>query len=260
MGIINATPDSFYTKGAHNTIDGLVQLAGEMIADGATILDIGGASTRPGQLLMPPEEEMPRVLPVVQAIRHTYPDVWISVDTYNSKVAKETVATGADMINDISGGLFDPCMLKTVAALHVPYILMHIQGKPATMQQNPQYQNATTEVHLHLALAIAQCRDAGITDIIADPGFGFGKTVAHNFELLKNLNLFSTLQVPVLAGLSRKSMICKPLHISPAEALNGTTALNMAALMNGAAILRVHDVKEAKETVTLYEYLRASGS
>ncbi len=260
MGILNATPDSFYTKGSHNTVDGMVQLAGKMIADGATILDIGGASTRPGQPLMPPEDELPRVLPIVRAIRNAYPDVWLSVDTYNSIVAHRTFEEGADIINDISGGQFDKQMLPTVATMKAPYILMHIQGTPATMQLNPQYEHVIAEVLQYLADALKRCRNEGIHDIIVDPGFGFGKTVPHNFELLKNLNLFQTLGVPVLAGLSRKSMVCKPLHISPAEALNGTTALNMVALQNGAAILRVHDVKEAKETVTLYEHLRASGN
>lgn len=260
MGILNATPDSFYTRGTHNTVDGMVHLAGQMIADGASILDIGGASTRSGQPLMQPEEELQRVLPIIRAIRNTYPDVWLSVDTYNSLVAKKAFEEGANIINDISGGQFDEQMLPTVAALKAPYILMHIQGTPATMQQNPQYEHIIAEVLQYLADSLMRCRNLGIKDIIVDPGFGFGKTVTHNFELLKNLNLFQTLGVPVLAGLSRKSMVCKPLHISPAEALNGTTALNMVALQNGAAILRVHDVKEAKETVTLYEHLRASGN
>jgi dihydropteroate synthase len=256
MGILNATPDSFYNKGRDNDIGSLLQHAEKMLNDGASILDIGGASTKPGQPLINTAEELKRVLPVITAIRKSFPNAWISVDTYNSEVARQAVFAGADMVNDISAGAFDNDMLKTVAALDVPYITMHIQGTPETMQQNPHYDNVVAEVHRHLRMAINRCTDAGIKQIIIDPGFGFGKTVEHNYDLLKMLGKFNSLGRPILAGLSRKSMICKPLKISPEHALNGTTALNMASLLHGANILRVHDVKEAAETVKLYTYLR----
>lgn len=256
MGILNATPDSFYNKGRENSIDSLLLLAEKMLKDGAAILDIGGASTRPGQALLDSSEELKRTIPVITAIRKSFPDAWLSIDTYNARVAKEAVYAGADMVNDISAGTFDNDMLKTVATLDVPYVTMHIQGTPETMQQNPQYDNVVTEVHRHLRMAINRCTDAGIKQIIVDPGFGFGKTVEHNYDLLKMLGKFTSLGRPILAGLSRKSMICKPLKISPEYALNGTTALNMAALLYGANILRVHDVKEAAETVKLYTYLQ----
>ena len=256
MGILNATPDSFYNEKRSPDTQGLLDRAEKMLKDGAAILDIGGESTRPGAEPVSAAQEAERVLPVITAIRSQFPDVWISVDTYHSAVARQAVAAGADMVNDISGGLFDTDMLDAVAVLDVPYIAMHIQGTPQNMQQNPQYDNVVQDVLRHLRQIISRCHDAGIKQVIADPGFGFGKTVEHNFELLSMLNTFSTLGVPVLAGLSRKSIVCKPLGISPANALNGTTALNMAALMNGANILRVHDVKEAMETVKLFEYLK----
>ncbi|MCF8450709.1 MAG: dihydropteroate synthase [Taibaiella sp.] len=256
MGILNATPDSFYNKGQDNDIESLLKHAEKMLNDGATILDIGGASSKPGQPLITTAEEMKRVLPAIIAIRKSFPDAWISVDTYNSEVARQAVAGGADIINDISAGAFDMDMLKTVAILNVPYVAMHIQGTPETMQQNPQYDNVVAEVHRHIRIAINRCTDAGIKQIIVDPGFGFGKTVEHNYELLKMLGKFASLGKPILAGISRKSMICKPLKVRPEYALNGTTALNMAALLHGANILRVHDVKEAVETVKLYTYLQ----
>lgn len=255
MGILNATPDSFYNKGRDSHVDDMLRNAEAMLQQGAAILDVGGASTRPGQPLITADEELQRVIPVVVALRQHFPDAWLSIDTYNSKVARETVQAGADIVNDISAGAFDTEMLITVAALGVPYIAMHIQGTPETMQQNPSYDDVTSEVKNYLEQKIEDCVAAGITDIIIDPGFGFGKTVAHNFALLRELHSLQDLNRPILAGLSRKSMICKPLKVSPEHALNGTTALNMVALQNGADILRVHDVKEAMEVVRLFGYL-----
>ncbi len=255
MGILNATPDSFYTKGRDNNVAGMLRTAEKMLNDGATILDIGGASTKPGQALMDSSEERNRVIPVMEALSREFPDAWLSVDTYNAKVAQEAVTAGAHIVNDVSSGRFDPTMIATVAALGVPYIAMHMQGTPADMQINPAYENVTLEVISYLQNVCQQCAAAGIKDVIIDPGFGFGKTVAHNFELLTSLSDFSILGRPLLAGLSRKSMICKPLKVNPDEALNGTTALNMVALQQGARILRVHDVKEAREVITLWQYL-----
>lgn len=256
MGILNATPNSFYNKGRGNDIDSLLHAADTMLQDGATILDIGGASSKPGEPLIAPEEELKRVLPIITALSQRYPQLWISVDTYNAPVARAAVEAGAAIVNDISAGAIDPLMLPTVAALKVPYIAMHMQGTPATMQLQPQYTHVVAEVKHHLRQVCHRCAAAGIDQVILDPGFGFGKTVEHNYELLTNLGVLATLGKPILAGLSRKSMVCKPLKISPENALNGTTALNMVALMNGATILRVHDVKEAMEAVTLFGYLQ----
>jgi dihydropteroate synthase len=258
MGILNATPDSFYNKGQESDADGLLRIAEKMLKDGAAILDIGGASTKPGQELIAADEELRRVLPVVTAIHTRFPDVWLSIDTYNAKVAREAVAAGALIVNDVSSGRFDPAMLETVAGLKVPYIAMHMQGTPQTMQQAPTYINVVTEVYDYLQNVYSQCAAAGITDVIIDPGFGFGKTVEQNFQLLASLNSFKTLGRPILAGLSRKSMICKALRVSPEHALNGTTALNMVALQQGANILRVHDVKEAMEVVKMAQWLNSS--
>ena len=249
MGIINATPDSFY-KG--NIDEDMLQLATTMIADGATILDIGGQSTRPGSERIPAAAEIQRVVPVISAIHQAFPDTIISIDTYSSKVAKAAVEAGASMVNDISGGNMDDTMLQTVAGLQVPYVCMHMQGTPENMQLEPEYNNVVTEVLDFCIAKIAQCRQAGIKDIIIDPGFGFGKTITHNFSLLKQLLAFSILNVPVLAGISRKSTIYKTLGTSADQALNGTTVLNTMALLNGASVLRVHDVKEAVEAVTLF--------
>jgi dihydropteroate synthase len=251
MGILNATPDSFYNKGRDSDREGLTENADKMVAEGAAILDIGGASTRPGQPPMSGHEELQRVLPVLEVIRERHPHTWISVDTYNAATAARCIEAGADIINDISGGLFDKDMLPTISKYKVPFIVMHIQGTPETMQQNPTYNDVVTEVRTHLIHAYQRCVAAGIRDVIIDPGFGFGKTVAHNFQLLHHLHTFRMLGRPVLAGLSRKSMICKTLSVSPEHALNGTTALHMIALRQGASILRVHDVREAVEVVRL---------
>lgn len=252
MGILNTTPNSFYTR-HDNDLDGLLRNAEVMLKQGATILDIGGASTKPGEKLAAPAEEERRVVPAIHAIAQRFPDAWISVDTYNATVAAAAVAAGAHLVNDISGGKFDANMLATVANLKVPYIAMHTQGTPETMQQNPMYTDVVMEVYDSLRLLCDSASAAGITDIILDPGFGFGKTVAHNFALLKQIHLLRSIGKPILAGISRKSMICKPLGINPENALNGTTALHAFALQQGASILRVHDVNEAMEVVKLYK-------
>jgi len=252
MGILNATPDSFYEGHLNKGLDAIIALADKMIADGADILDIGGQSTKPGSIRISAEEEINRVLPVIKAIHAKHSNTILSIDTYYSAVAKAAVEAGVSIVNDISAGNMDAAMIATVASLKVPYICMHMQGTPDTMQKNPQYDNVVTDVLDFFIAKIDECTKAGIIDIIIDPGFGFGKTIAHNFQLLKHLQTFSMLQKPILAGLSRKSTIYKTLGTTAAEALNGTTVLNTMALMNGAAILRVHDVKEAKEAVLLH--------
>lgn len=258
MGILNATPDSFYNKGRSSSTEELLHLAETMLEDGAAILDIGGATTKPGAALIDVEEELQRVIPVVEKLHEKFPDVWISVDTYHSRVAKETVLAGASIINDVSSGSFDPGMLDTVASLHVPYIAMHMQGTPQNMQDNPYYEDVVAEVRETLRNICDRCAAAGIRDVIVDPGFGFGKTIEHNFSLLKQLHTLRILGKPVLVGLSRKSLIYRTLSIDSDHALNGTTALNMVALQQGASILRVHDVKEAVETLKLYLMLQDS--
>jgi dihydropteroate synthase len=222
-----------------------------MLTDGADILDIGGVSTRPGAEAVGEEEELARVTPAIEAIAKRFPEAILSIDTFRAKVAKEAVQAGAGVINDVSAGRFDAEMYATVAQLQVPYILMHMQGTPANMQHNPQYDNIVLEVLDYLVTEVAKLRALGLNDIILDPGFGFGKTVEHNFQLLQGLDALKITGLPVLAGLSRKSMICRTLNIKPSDALNGTTALNTIALMQGAKILRVHDVKEAVECVKL---------
>lgn len=252
MGILNITPDSFYS-GSRTEQQDVLQKAGQMIEEGATILDIGGQSTRPGSDRLTAAEELNRVLPAIKSIKESYPSVFLSIDTYHASVASETVAAGIDMVNDISAGDMDANMLSTVASLNVPFIAMHMQGTPDTMQDKPTYNNIAKEVVDYFIQKTAACKAAGITDIVIDPGFGFGKTINHNFQLLKQMEVFQLFQVPVLAGLSRKSTIWKTLHITPEEALNGTTVLNTIALTKGAAILRVHDVKEAVEATKLYQ-------
>jgi dihydropteroate synthase len=249
MGIINATPDSFY-KGHIN--DDILLLARQMIADGAAIIDIGGQSTRPGSERIAAAEEMKRVLPVIEGIHKNFPDTIISIDTYSSTVAAAAVEAGASIVNDISAGNMDAAMIGTVAALQVPYICMHMQGTPENMQAAPQYNNVAKDVLDFFIAKTAQCKKAGIKDIIVDPGFGFGKTITHNFSLLKKMEVLKILNTPILAGLSRKSTIYKTLNTTAENALNGTTVLNTLALQNGAHILRVHDVKEAAEAITLF--------
>jgi dihydropteroate synthase len=253
MGIINATPDSFYEGHLQKGIPGILLLADNMLAQGADILDIGGQSTKPGSERIDANKELGRVIPVIEAVIKKHPGAIISIDTYHSKVATEAVHAGASMVNDISAGDMDAAMLAAAAALKVPYVCMHMQGSPESMQQNPQYKNVVQSVVDFFIKKTSECMEAGIQDVIIDPGFGFGKTIQHNFQLLRNLAVFKMLNRPLLAGISRKSTIYKTLGIAAGEALNGTTALNTMALMNGANILRVHDVKEAKEAVTLFE-------
>ena len=252
MGIINATPDSFYEGHLNIATNDVVALAGNMIADGASILDIGGLSTRPGSQPISVQEETDRVLPLIENILRAYPDIILSIDTYNAAVAKAAIMQGAAIINDISGGNLDDDMIGTAAALGVPYICMHMMGTPANMQKYAVYNNVVNEVLDFFIAKIDSCNKAGIKDIIIDPGFGFAKTIEHNFQLLKEMTVLKIAGKPILAGLSRKSSIYKTLGITAAEALNGTTVLNTMALMNGASILRVHDVKQATEAVKLY--------
>jgi dihydropteroate synthase len=251
MGILNITPDSFHAASRQATVDAAVQTAGQMLADGAAIIDIGGASTRPGAHEVSLTEESERVIPVIAAVHERYPEAWISIDTWRASVAAEAVAAGATMVNDIGAGLLDEAMLETVATLHVPYVIMHMQGTPRTMQKEPRYTDVVAEVVHFLSARARAAHQAGIADVIVDPGFGFGKDKAHNFTLLKGLPALRNLGLPVLAGLSRKRMINEVLGTTPATALNGTTVLNTIALMAGADILRVHDVKEAVEAVKL---------
>lgn len=256
MGIVNATPDSFYTRDRYASIQDKERLAAGMVEAGATILDIGGMSTRPGAEEISLEEELRRVLPLIQSLKTAFPDILISIDTYRSRVAEDAVAAGADMVNDISAGNMDPEMAGVVAALEVPFIAMHMQGTPRTMQQHPAYEDVAKDILDFFIQKIAALEQAGIRDVIIDPGFGFGKTLEHNYRLLGKLHTFGMLQRPLLAGISRKSMLYRLLHTTPEDTLNATTAANMLLLMQGVSILRVHDVKEAVECVKLYEFYR----
>ena len=254
MGIINATTDSFYTGSRNLHIDAALHTAEKMLSDGATILDIGGQSTRPGAENIGATQEAEHILPIIEAIVKEFPSAIISIDTYYATVARQAVDAGALMVNDISGGNLDKDMLQIVAKLGVPYICMHMKGTAESMQQLAHYENVTKEVLAFFIHKIEECRLAGINDVIVDLGFGFAKTIAQNFELLKHLELFSILQKLLLVGLSRKSTIYKTLKSTPENALNGTTVLNTIALQKGAHILRVHDVKEAVEAIKLLYY------
>lgn len=253
MGIINTTPDSFYEDSRLMRTDAILKKVEQMLNDGADIIDIGGQSTRPGSDRISEEEELARVLPVIQSIVKHFPNSIISIDTFYSKVATACVMAGASIVNDISAGAMDSKMISAVASLNVPYIIMHMKGEPKTMQDELSNENITTEVIDFFIHKVSECREAGINDLVIDPGIGFGKTVEQNFELIRNLSLFQLFECPLLLGVSRKSIICKTLNVSPVEALNGTSVLNAFGLMNAANILRVHDVKEAKETIKLYE-------
>jgi dihydropteroate synthase len=251
MGIINTTPDSFYEGSRFMGETGVLKQAEQMLKAGAAILDIGGQSTRPNSALVSADEELQRVVGAIESLHYNFPDAIISIDTYYARVASEAVAAGASMVNDISAGTIDPLMLSTTGSLQVPYVCTHMKGTPATMQQHATYDHVTREVLDFFIQKIADCHTAGITDVIIDPGFGFAKTPAHNFTLLKQLAAFKMLDKPILIGLSRKSTIYKTLGITAAEALNGTTVLNTVGLLNGANILRVHDVREAREAIEL---------
>lgn len=256
MGILNVTPDSFYDGGNYNLENEILARAKEIIDQGATLIDIGGYSSRPGAKHITLTEELERVIPAIRLILSKFPEALISVDTFRSQVARESIEAGACMINDISAGEMDSNMFETIRELQVPYCIMHMKGTPQNMQKNPSYKNVTEEVMYDLAKKVEQLHELGVNDIIIDPGFGFGKTIDHNYELLKNLSFFKNLNKAILIGVSRKSMIYKTLGITPQESLNGTTALHSFSLQNGGNILRVHDVKEALETITLFQKLK----
>ena len=259
MGVINLTPDSFFSGSRYNDVTSILARVEEIITDGGEMVDIGAYSTRPGAAYVSAEEEFNRLMPALAAIRKSFPDVLISVDTFRSEIARRAVMEGgADIINDISGGEMDEAMFDTVANLNIPYILTHIQGRPQNMQDAPHYADVVAEVSLWLAQKVDLLREKGLNDIIIDPGFGFGKTVDHNFKLLNSLEELALFQLPLLVGVSRKSMIYKYLEVDAGQALNGTTILNTIALNKGAGILRVHDVKEAAECIKLVEKLKES--
>jgi dihydropteroate synthase len=257
MGVMNITPDSFYAGSRQTVEKEILNNVEKMLTDGASIIDIGGYSSRPGAEPISEEEEAQRVLHPIAAIRKRFPEVIISIDTFRSAIARKAVEAGADMINDISGGELDHEMHNTVAQLQVPYICMHMKGTPETMNSLTQYANLEHEIISYFHQKIAALQKAGVKDIIIDPGFGFAKTIEQNFQLINNLSMLSMLGKPLLIGISRKSMIWKTLQTSPEHALNGTTALNMVALIKRASILRVHDVKEAVECVTLFKSLNS---
>jgi dihydropteroate synthase len=252
MGILNVTPDSFYAGSRLSSPDAVLQKAESMLADGADILDIGGYSTRPGAKDFSVSEELDRVIPAIKAVVTQFPDTVISIDTFRAEVAEAAVAAGASIINDVAGGNLDEKMFETVARLQVPYVLMHMRGTPQTMTSLTDYEDVVVDVLDELQRKVSVLTKLGVNDIIIDPGFGFAKTVDHNFELLNRLDTFRILELPILAGLSRKSMTYKFLGIDQSEALAGTITLNTLALTKGADILRVHDVKEAKQTIQLY--------
>ena len=253
MGIINLTPDSFYAGSRKQGVDDALQQAGKMLAEGATFLDIGAYSSRPGAADISIQEESDRLLPVIEAIVATYPDAILSIDTYRAQIAEAAIKAGAHIINDISGGQLDPDMFATIARLQVPYILMHMKGTPQNMNQYANYDNVFDEVFDYFSTKYHQLKQLGVHDVIIDPGFGFAKKTEHSYALMNRLQDFNALQLPVLVGISRKNMIYKTLGITADEALNGTTALNAIGLTKGANILRVHDVKEAVEAVKIWE-------
>jgi len=251
MGILNVTPDSFFDGGKYKDEQAILSQTAKMLADGATFIDVGAYSSKPGAKEVSELEELARIIPVIKLLVRTFPEIIISVDTFRSEVAKQSVQAGAALINDISGGVLDAKMFETVAKLQVPYIMMHMQGTPQNMQLNPVYTDIVKEVILFFATQLAKLRALKVNDVIIDVGFGFGKTTAHNYELLQKLSLFESLEVPILTGVSRKSMLYKLLDILPADALNATTVANTIALLNGTNILRVHDVKQAVEAVKI---------
>ncbi|WMX16488.1 MULTISPECIES: dihydropteroate synthase [unclassified Aureispira] len=255
MGILNITPDSFFEGSRMKTEHEVRGQVEQMLEEGARIIDIGGVSSRPGADFVPVKEELNRVIPIIDLLVKHYPEALLSIDTYRAEVAKESIQSGIHLINDISASSIDDALLDVVAKNEVPYVLMHMQGTPETMQQKPHYKSVVVDVLDFLIEKIALLKKKGIEDIIIDPGFGFGKTIAHNYQLLNHLAVYKTLQMPILAGISRKSMIWKVLGNTPEKALNGTTALHVIALQNGASILRVHDVKPAMEAIQLMEIL-----
>ncbi len=253
MGILNITPDSFYDGGNYTNDTTILHQAEKMLTEGATFIDVGAYSSRPEAIHINEEEELKRIVPVIELLAHKFDDILISVDTFRSTVARETVEAGACIVNDISGGSLDKNMFTTIAELQVPYILMHMKGTPQNMQKQAEYDDILHEIIYFFSEKIAELRALKVNDIIIDIGFGFGKTIDHNYRLLKNLDLFKTLELPILTGLSRKSMLYKLLETTPENALNATTSANTIALLNGTNILRVHDVKEAIETIKIVE-------
>ncbi len=260
MGIINITPDSFYSSSRFSDIDQILSVVGKMLDEGATIIDVGAMSSRPGAQEVSQEVELQRLIPAISAIRNQYPEAIISVDTYRSKVLKAAYESGADMLNDISGGALDPNLLPTVAEIGLPYILMHMKGSPESMQDEPKSDDIVMEVITWLTNRLYYLHSIGIRDVIIDPGFGFGKRLEHNYELLRSLDVFKILNAPILVGLSRKSMIYKALGITPENALTGTIGANMLALQGGAKILRVHDVQPAVQTIRIFEEFQGKSS
>jgi dihydropteroate synthase len=257
MGIINVTPDSFYKDSRYKEKKEIICAAQRMLEEGADFLDIGGYSSRPGAEDLSLEEEKRRVLTAVRYISKEFPQAIISIDTFRAEIAREAICDcGAHIVNDISGGDADPNMVKLITELNVPYIIMHMQGQPQTMHKNPVYEDVVSEILMWFGQKTVSLMQAGIKDVIIDPGFGFGKNVRHNFEILRRLQEFSIVRLPLMVGLSRKSMIWKSLNITPEESLNGTSVLNAVALMNGADILRVHDVKEAVDTIKLISNIK----
>ena len=257
MGILNITPDSFYDGGKYKNEAEILSQTEKMLSEGATFIDVGAYSSRPGAAHISEDVELQRITPVLELLIKNFPEIIISVDTFRSKIAEESIALGAALINDISGGKMDEKMFATIGKLQVPYIVMHMLGTPQTMQKNPVYENVITEITTFFAEQLFKLRALQVKDIIIDVGFGFGKTMDHNFEILKNLALFKNLDVPILTGVSRKSMLYKTLDITAKEALNATTVANTIALLNGTNILRVHDVKEAVEAVIIVEKLKS---
>jgi dihydropteroate synthase len=256
MGILNITPDSFYDGGAYKSEAAILSQVEKMLSDGATFIDVGAYSSRPEATHVSEEEELKRILPVIRLLIREFPEILISIDTFRSKIAQECIQAGAAIINDISGGSMDRKMFQTIANLQVPYIVMHMLGTPQNMQKSPIYKAVTSDLISFFADKIHQLHQLKVNDVLIDVGFGFGKTQEHNFELLKNLSLFKNLEVPILVGVSRKSMLYKTLGISAQEALNATTSANTIAILNGASILRVHDVKEAVEAVKIVAEIR----
>ncbi len=255
MGILNITPDSFYDGGVFNSDKKILNQVEKMINEGVDMIDIGGYSSRPGAKKVNIDDEIARAIPSIELIKNKFSDIIISIDTFRSEVAKKAINAGASIINDISAGDLDPEMFNCVAELKVPYIMMHMKGTPNNMQKNPTYENVVFEIVKNLSKKLFLAKQAGIIDIIIDPGFGFGKTVNDNYCILKDLSFFKQLGCPILVGISRKSMVYKLLDINPKNALNGTTILNTISIINGAQILRVHDVKEAKEVITLTNFI-----
>jgi dihydropteroate synthase len=256
MGILNLTPDSFYDGGFYNNEPDMLQQVEKMIAEGADIIDMGAVSTRPGSIQVTPEEEEARLFPALELVRKRFGNVVISIDTFRASIARTAIGAGADMVNDISGGSLDDSMAEAVAGQNIPYIMMHMQGEPSNMQLNPSYDDVVQDVSGFFTERLQSLRRKGVEQVILDPGFGFGKSLLHNYELLRNLGRFYDFGLPIMVGLSRKSFINKVLGTRPSGALNGTTVLNTLAVINGAHILRVHDVREAVETVMLCrEYL-----